>query len=139
MFPPQGRGIYLGRGVITRPGYVYSRAEYNPVIGYFQPQFNPTARTRFVSPTPPRTRAYYHGYGELYVAVYKDEWSGFRRFICWQFPPSSHRQNLIRVTRNMCKRLWRRILYLVIKNCSFSGFVVRDISACLFVSLHAYC
>jgi len=62
MFPPQGRGIYLGRGVITRPGYVYSRADYNPVIGYFQPQFTPTARTRFVSPTPPRTRAYYHGY-----------------------------------------------------------------------------
>jgi len=61
MFPPQGRGIYLGRGLLTRPGYVYSRADYSPVIGYFQPQFNPT-RTRFVSPTPPRTRAYYHGY-----------------------------------------------------------------------------
>ena len=69
MFPPQGRGIYLGRGVITRPGYVYSRADYNPVIGYFQPQFTPTARTRFVSPTPPRTRAYYHGYGKLHVLV----------------------------------------------------------------------
>jgi len=60
MFPPQGRGIYLGRGLLTRPGYVYSRADYSPLItGYFQPQFNPAARTRFVSPTPPRTRGYY--------------------------------------------------------------------------------
>jgi len=57
MFPPQGRGIYLGRGLISRPGYIYGRTDYSPVIGYFQPQFNP-ARTRFVSPTPPHTPAF---------------------------------------------------------------------------------
>lgn len=58
MFPPQGRGIYLGRGLISRPGYIYGRTDYSPVIGYFQPQFNP-ARTRFVSPTPPRKFIYF--------------------------------------------------------------------------------
>lgn len=73
MWPPQGRGLYLGRAMLTRPGtgYVLGRADYGPqFISYFP---SPLAtRQRFVSPTPghPAARGRYgYSYGPAYSAI----------------------------------------------------------------------
>ena len=58
----------MSRGIITRPGYLYNRADYSPVIGYFPHQFRPH-RTQFVSPTPPRTRTFFLGVLESHMIV----------------------------------------------------------------------